>query len=507
MNGDLDGLSDLPNEIITDIFLFCLPQGSFLHLDPRNAPILLTHICSSWRTFVTHVPTLWKSIALSNIHKLGMGRPPFYDVNLEKRMLEQVALWSANSHTQQLAVSVDFRLALIPDDNQRQARRNSIFCIESPSFWDRVLRHAIVENAHRLRKLFLRLELTVLGSVIFDMTSESIPALETLHVVLSPPWGTPAGPASTRVTTFSKPPNLRRVVLALNSPLLEIDIPWAQLTHVALLQVQSTSKIYSVLQQCPFLQALSIVISDGKEPIHVTTPTIMAIHLKELAIGIYSNKDVESFLVTIQFPALNHLRLCRSQESGSLWSFDVGFKHFVNQLNLLHSLTLGYQNISSEALLEVLCRTPLLVDLTVDSELVSYTSFLENLTYQPEAGDETLIPKLEYFNLYLEIDLEVDEDGLNAGRNISFTNDAFLSMIVSRSPIAVQTHSEKASPACLKNVLLCVEHVEEGLQIVDLDGLSIQLRKLSALGLDMDVNVQVSDNKSSWLREETPTWC
>ncbi|KDR80045.1 hypothetical protein GALMADRAFT_1176579 [Galerina marginata CBS 339.88] len=404
---NLDGLQNLPNETITDIFIFCLPQESFLHPDPRNAPILLTHICSSWRAFVTQVPALWKSIALSDFHKKGKARPSFHDVNLEKQLLDQVILWNTNSRTHELAVSVDFRLASIPEVVQLQGK-SSIVSVDSPSFWDTVLRHAIVENSHRLRKLFFQFESIILGNVIYDMTSECFTTLETLHFALSPIW----------------------------------------------------------------------------------EPPVIAARLKEFSITIDTYEDIESVLATIQFPALNHLRFCWDQHSGSTWSFDwtlpfkAAYIHFVNQLKLLHSLTLGFQNISGDALLEILRYTPLLVDLTVDSELLSYRSFLENLTYRPESAHRAIA--------------------------ISFTNDAFTTMLVSRSPILMHStngHHKGSQPAYLKNVLLCVEWTGEDGKIVDLENLSTQLDKLSVLGLGVDVKVEVSDTKESWLREESPTWC
>ncbi|KDR79976.1 hypothetical protein GALMADRAFT_62217, partial [Galerina marginata CBS 339.88] len=60
----IDGFPNIPSEIIIDIFLLCLPDEPFHRPHPQTAPILLTHVCSSWREFASRLPELWTSISL-----------------------------------------------------------------------------------------------------------------------------------------------------------------------------------------------------------------------------------------------------------------------------------------------------------------------------------------------------------------------------------------------------------------------------------------------------------
>ncbi|KAG2351631.1 hypothetical protein BDR07DRAFT_1500786 [Suillus spraguei] len=52
-------ISHLPTEILSEIFLYCLPTDKHLSPTPRQAPILLTKICHRWREIAVGLPRLW----------------------------------------------------------------------------------------------------------------------------------------------------------------------------------------------------------------------------------------------------------------------------------------------------------------------------------------------------------------------------------------------------------------------------------------------------------------
>ncbi|KAJ2917680.1 hypothetical protein MD484_g2711, partial [Candolleomyces efflorescens] len=52
----------LPDDILQEIFLLCLPEGHFPILDPLQAPLLLTHICRRWRYAANDTRRLWTAI-------------------------------------------------------------------------------------------------------------------------------------------------------------------------------------------------------------------------------------------------------------------------------------------------------------------------------------------------------------------------------------------------------------------------------------------------------------
>ncbi|KAG2365453.1 hypothetical protein BDR07DRAFT_639789 [Suillus spraguei] len=50
---------DLPTEILSEIFFYCLPKHEHLSPESRLAPILLTIICRRWREVAVGFPRLW----------------------------------------------------------------------------------------------------------------------------------------------------------------------------------------------------------------------------------------------------------------------------------------------------------------------------------------------------------------------------------------------------------------------------------------------------------------
>lgn len=68
----------LPHDVLREIFFACLPQTVHLPPRPDDAPLLLTSICSSWRTLALNTQELWcdfqvalGSRARKNNHALG----------------------------------------------------------------------------------------------------------------------------------------------------------------------------------------------------------------------------------------------------------------------------------------------------------------------------------------------------------------------------------------------------------------------------------------------------
>lgn len=61
----------LPVELLTEVFVFCLPDDTFIRPCPKSAPLLLTRVCGSWRDLALSVPRLWSSIYINMSFKLS----------------------------------------------------------------------------------------------------------------------------------------------------------------------------------------------------------------------------------------------------------------------------------------------------------------------------------------------------------------------------------------------------------------------------------------------------
>ncbi|KAG1740806.1 uncharacterized protein EDB91DRAFT_1004775, partial [Suillus paluster] len=49
----------LPTEVLSHIFIFCLPEVKYLSPASKLAPMLLTRICQRWREVAVGMPSLW----------------------------------------------------------------------------------------------------------------------------------------------------------------------------------------------------------------------------------------------------------------------------------------------------------------------------------------------------------------------------------------------------------------------------------------------------------------
>ncbi|KAG2035627.1 hypothetical protein BDR03DRAFT_1092985 [Suillus americanus] len=69
----------LPTEILSEIFLYCLPEDEDLVCTLRQAPILLTRICRRWREVAVSLPRLWCRLQLQFWHTAWQDRAYRYD--------------------------------------------------------------------------------------------------------------------------------------------------------------------------------------------------------------------------------------------------------------------------------------------------------------------------------------------------------------------------------------------------------------------------------------------
>lgn len=64
----------LPTEILSEIFLYCLPEDEHLMYASRRAPMLLTRICRRWREVAVGLPMLWCRLQLEFWYEDWQGR-------------------------------------------------------------------------------------------------------------------------------------------------------------------------------------------------------------------------------------------------------------------------------------------------------------------------------------------------------------------------------------------------------------------------------------------------
>ncbi|KAK0231271.1 hypothetical protein IW262DRAFT_472941 [Armillaria fumosa] len=112
----------LPAELIITIFFHCLPDNSYPSLHGDAAPLLLSHICRSWRSLALSVSRLWSSFEI-DFHN-GYATP----------RLEALEFWLKHSKEQPLSFDI------IYEPPTHTTRR--VFQGQSTAFVKALLRHS-----------------------------------------------------------------------------------------------------------------------------------------------------------------------------------------------------------------------------------------------------------------------------------------------------------------------------------------------------------------------------
>ena len=415
-------MDGIPSEIVAEIFFLCLPATNYVRPHPSTAPILLTHVCSSWRAFAFDFPDLWTNIHLTDAWK---GSSLLDEVgSLNQMLLRQAELWNRHSRGRLASISLD--LAYHTPRKSWKNRERDI------PFWHPLVCRVVNENLQTVRHLFIRFNFGSHGLPFYNSSSLEIRDLENLHFAITTETHTATFPP-----IFSHAPSLRRVIVDVpQGTYNNMQLPWAQLTHLIFVSETPLEFFYFVVEECPLLERLSMNICSYNY-VQVSTKVIRLNNLRDLSLTLLHITG-PFFINTISFPLLAKLHFFSSIKSNPphfRWEpLTAGHWDMLHQWRNLHTLVLGYHTIFGDTLLGILRLIPHLVELGVDSDLGTYRSFLQGLTYQPdpEEGHQNILKHLETFRLYIEI----SGDGRLQPRildDFARIFDALLVMVLSRS--------------------------------------------------------------------------
>ncbi|KAF8189040.1 hypothetical protein BJ912DRAFT_1106193 [Pholiota molesta] len=195
-------ISLLPYEILLEIFIHCLPRYPLLQQQPSttSAPILLCHVCSSWRRLAQAFPILWTHLSYE-FPIVAIHGPTFWTYEFEERDIEFVRWWKAKQGG--IPPRLAFKVGQIGrgNENQKPTTSNAVFlfdyltsaqCLELDMFfWDWILtklvaRHPV--NFPSLHTVLTEDEHTLSGThPFYDLqtfqTALSLPALRRLSLM------------------------------------------------------------------------------------------------------------------------------------------------------------------------------------------------------------------------------------------------------------------------------------------------------------------------------------
>ncbi|KAJ7873407.1 hypothetical protein B0H13DRAFT_1023950, partial [Mycena leptocephala] len=257
----------LPNEIISEIFIFFLPiYPRCPPLTGLLSPTLLTRICRRWREIALGTPELWRAISLSDCE----------DISIENQVRIS-DIWLTRSGCCPLSVQMD-------EGEDGYAVNESVLAAVTP---------------HSARWEHLKLHISAWHLRTLDRAA-SMSLLRHLDLTLDTP--------SPAFLEFHEVPMLRTVILNDHAAAV-VELPWPQLTSLTLGHV-FPHQCVPILQQTPDLVHCDLclfpVFDETDDLPDITLPRLESLTLKER----HNNATgIVGFLEIFIVPGLRRLQI------------------------------------------------------------------------------------------------------------------------------------------------------------------------------------------------------
>lgn len=407
---------NLPPEIISHIFIFCLPDfndynpETFVRGDPP-VPFLIGAVCRSWRTIAWSTPTLWSCLSL---HLSTQNFTILVDLMDE---------WLPRSGELPLSI----RLSCDPPSENRR----DVIAEGYPQIYEMI--HTINDcYSHRLHALDLRIPVHLFKEFHIHW-SDSI--LESLNI--DPPDGQLD---SDHILELGCTPRLRRLHLSAIY-LKSIQIQWSNITHVHASEFYA-DECLEILRRapqlvwCKFPFMISGTASYPEPEMPLIVPSLKFLHIsreKRVSFAVFLNKLV--------LPSLDELFYKGSVEATE-WELLISL--LTRSACPLHSLTLQYAHNTSEFdLIRLVQKVPRLRTLCISSKenlpAILTDQLLSIMSTRDQGHENDFLSELELFKY----------DGL-----ITFSLNTLLSLLSATGSLAAPCISSDSRCASQSQTLL-----------------------------------------------------
>ncbi|KAJ7078030.1 hypothetical protein B0H15DRAFT_861001 [Mycena belliarum] len=286
LRGTLSLIRTFPAELLSQVFIFCRDNSHALRystIDPREAPMILGHVCRHWRSVAYSTPRLWDTVSLSNF-----ASP---DLPLDPSIVHDIL-----AHSRDLPLELSLAYEMKPESLS-----------DAFAYFD-----TLWASHERLRTLTLNLSNTKsnilpCGKVFHVLSSIDIkinyPYSETLDNWENMHYAT----LSDTLEGFSSAPALRSLRLEADftpEDILIPTLPWSQLTHLELFTHAEYNLGRDIIIECPALEevALGYYFGPGAElPLHTH-------YLRTLSLDMFG-EGPDVVLLAFVLPRLESLTL------------------------------------------------------------------------------------------------------------------------------------------------------------------------------------------------------
>jgi hypothetical protein len=333
--GLLSALWRLPNEVLSKIFIHCLPKTSLVSLEKSSnlAPMLLTRICQRWRDVAVDTPSLWCKLHAEVYHCEPYAQAHHSPDKEWQQQAFLFDLWLKRS--QGRPIELELSGGLITDSLSCK-----LHCLVQP--YNNQISSLIIHNKFRPLELFF----------------ESFPVLQVLTMSSINQYRGAVGECISR-----SPPTLRSLIF--RDPyaygfnfheLLSFGSICAQLTNVTI-GVRCPSTFLDLLRLGVNLSSATIHMKQNLDPdVRLRPFTHVKIHFLSIShsAGWTATNPVSDLFNALSLP---NLRVLDAQYMG-MWPHGE-FKAFLTRSNCpLERLTLAGGMTTNERRAEYIALTP-----------------------------------------------------------------------------------------------------------------------------------------------------
>ncbi|KAJ6524689.1 hypothetical protein DFH09DRAFT_1189260 [Mycena vulgaris] len=365
----------LPEDIIRDVFVACLPSHRNSLIISNESPLLLCRICSDWRRLALSTPRLWAAV-----HVVIPNEPK------GQVLAGLLKDWLNRSGVLPLFISMVF----------------SRVCTRE---YDAVALALGLLTSFSRRWGNIQFDFPHYGyfATFANLCPDDVPMLQSIAVHglgRSFSWGQLDDSLSYQFMSFLDTPSLRNLTISCIRELRALQLPWANLNVLVVEDVISCDYAIAILRQCPALETCALLISPRVPTTNVQESTSLprlrfltiSGALKSTAISLFAILDAPSLRSLTHSPPLSPLL------AGSLEHFTLTVMELPGDVH------------------KCLADMPLLQDL----ELKAYHEyFVEQLIPSGNAPASVLCPALRSLVLI----------GLNA----TVSDDALLQLVRGRT--------------------------------------------------------------------------
>ncbi|KAF7367728.1 hypothetical protein MSAN_00836700 [Mycena sanguinolenta] len=241
----------VPEDVLREIFVACLPTTHIAVIDIAEAPLLLGRICKRWRVVAYSTPMLWTSIHIAPLRSCGdRGMAGFFP-----QLQPVIEQWLERGTPRPLTVSLVERDCIWSD----------------PEFYATSLLRNFL---HRLSHLSLCGDIRLLLPLL-RLGPESLPLLENIYIIAT---GTVPFTEYPDAMNLLQLPSITTMTLRVMANPLSLPLKWSQLTDLSLqcsrYSLDSTFDgvaALEVLRRCPSLFRCQLVLNSSRDDASLTS--------------------------------------------------------------------------------------------------------------------------------------------------------------------------------------------------------------------------------------------